>query len=152
MKIKLDFILLFFIALFTGCNSAQKPTDTSNQTPPTAVVNAPKPNETSLPPVSPPERVKPIVPIQRNAETGDAKKPDESNVVTTTFDKIQKGMNYREVAAIIGSPGENAGEFKVEKGSIVMYRWKGKTDKGDWILSAKFENGKLTDKSQFGLK
>lgn len=151
MKIKLNIVLLFFIALFTGCKAAQTPTNTPNQTPPTKVVNGSIPNETP-PPVFQSERVKPTVPAQENTKAGEPKKPDGSNVVTITFDKIQKGMNYREVAAIIGAPGENAGEFKVEKGSVVMYRWKGKTDKGEWILSAKFENGKLTDKSQFGLK
>ncbi len=151
MKIKLNIVLLFFIAIFTGCKAAQTPPDIPNQTPPTTVVNTPKLNETP-PPISQLERVKPTVTVQGNTNAREAKKPDESNAVTTSFDKIQKGMNYREVAAIIGAPGENAGEFKVENGSITMYRWKGKTEKGDWILSAKFENGKLTDKSQFGLK
>lgn len=68
------------------------------------------------------------------------------------FDKIKPGMSYAEVAQILGSGGEKAGEFKIQNGLMAMYRWKGRSEKGEWILSAQFENGKLSNKSQFGLK
>ncbi|MGI8495224.1 MAG: DUF3862 domain-containing protein, partial [Pyrinomonadaceae bacterium] len=111
------------------------------------------PTEIGKTTTAPPQIGKATVPPQANNPTADAKKPTESvAVVLATFDKIQKGMTYAQVAAIIGSPGENAGSFKDETGAMTLYRWTGKAEKGEWILSAKFENGKLADKSQFGLK
>lgn len=78
-----------------------------------------------------------------------------SNVTITMdeFNKIQNGMTYDEVTKIIGDPGELNSETG-KKGTdlyTAMYSYKGEGDIGaNAILT--FQGGKLTNKTQIGLK
>ena len=69
------------------------------------------------------------------------------------FNQIQNGMNYEEVKHIIGSDGEIVSESGQagDQFHTIMYSWK--CEKG---LGANarfmFQEGKLQNKSQFGLK
>ncbi len=151
MKIKI-IIVLSFVWLLADCRASQTTIESTNPTAaPSNVVNTPSPEKT--PPIAAaPESVKPTTSTQQANVKPAAAKTSESAVVIADYNKIQKGMDYKQVAAIIGSPGENAGDFKDGGGTITLYRWTGKSDEGEWTLSAKFQNGKLADKSQFGLK
>ncbi|ALZ64585.1 hypothetical protein FORC13_p100 (plasmid) [Bacillus cereus] len=69
------------------------------------------------------------------------------------FNQIQNGMNYEEVKKIIGSDGEvvsKSGQAG-DQFYTIMYSWKSEKGLG---ANARFmfQEGKLQNKSQFGLK
>lgn len=80
----------------------------------------------------------------------------EASDVTVTkaeFDKVSNGMTYEEVTAIIDGEGNMLSETG-EKGTqyyTVMYDYKGEGDLGA-NANFMFQDGKLQNKSQFGLK
>lgn len=80
----------------------------------------------------------------------------ESSDVTITldeFNKINNGMTYEEVVKIIGGDGNLLSESG-EKGTeyyTVMYEYSGEGDLGA-NANFTFQNDKLQNKSQFGLK
>jgi outer membrane protein assembly factor BamE (lipoprotein component of BamABCDE complex) len=65
------------------------------------------------------------------------------------FNKINIGMTYDEVKAIIGSDGELTSQMKIGKVNSVNYRWKGERYSN---IFASFKDGKLQNKTQNGLK
>ncbi|HFJ9472549.1 TPA: DUF3862 domain-containing protein [Bacillus paranthracis] len=69
------------------------------------------------------------------------------------FDQIQNGMSYDEVKAIIGSEGEVLSESGQagEQFHTIMYKWDGEKGFGA-NANFMFQEGKLQNKSQFGLK
>ncbi len=92
-----------------------------------------------------------VAPIS-DAKTGQVKTLNNSSAILANFDKIKNGMTYAEVARILGSTGEKAGEFEVQDGIMTTYRWKGTEPVGGWEVAAQFNNVKLVNKTQFGLK
>lgn len=76
-----------------------------------------------------------------------------------TFDeykRIQNGMSYKEVVAIIGAEGEEMSRNKIdgvpgvmESVETVMYQW---VNSNGSNMNAIFQNDKLNQKAQFGLK
>ena len=72
-----------------------------------------------------------------------------SNLSVANFNKLEKGMNYAEVAKILGSEGKiiSNGEFGGVK--TTMYEWKG--DSGAFAKVV-FQNDKLYDKAHTGLR
>ncbi|MBJ7987797.1 DUF3862 domain-containing protein [Bacillus cereus] len=69
------------------------------------------------------------------------------------FDQIQNGMSYDEVKTIIGSDGEVLSENGQagEQFHTIMYKWDGEKGFGA-NANFMFQEGKLQNKSQFGLK
>ena len=92
-----------------------------------------------------------------------ANKPDFSrkssggqNVSYAGYQRIQTGMSYGEVVGIIGERGEELARNKMdgvpgvmESIETVMYQWV--NDDGS-SMNAMFQNNKLKQKAQFGLK
>lgn len=77
-------------------------------------------------------------------------------VTLEQFQKIEVGMSYQEVVQIIGSEGEEISRNKIEgiPGVMdlietVMYQW---INVDGSNMNAIFQNDKLFQKSQFGLK
>ncbi|MFC1600782.1 hypothetical protein ACFL34_00340, partial [Candidatus Sumerlaeota bacterium] len=76
-----------------------------------------------------------------------------------TFDEyksIQNGMSYRAVVAIVGAEGEEMVRNKIdgvpgvmESIETVMYQW---VNSNGSNMNAMFQNDKLMQKAQFGLK
>ena len=76
-----------------------------------------------------------------------------------SFDKykqIQNGMSYRKVVSIIGSEGEESSRNKIDgvpgvmsSVETVMYQW---VNGNGSNMNAMFQNDKLIQKAQFGLK
>jgi len=64
------------------------------------------------------------------------------------YNQLKDGMKFDEVVAILGE-GEEQSSTEILGSSIVSYQWKGE---GYAYASATFQNGKMTSKSQFGLK
>lgn len=69
------------------------------------------------------------------------------------FDQIQNGMSYEEVKNIIGSDGEVLSESGQagQQFHTIMYKWDGEKGFGA-NANFMFQEGKLQNKSQFGLK
>ncbi len=163
MKNKLNIFLLFFVAFSMACTSApqkESPTESKIQSPTAATPSAQNqtPDQTASPVNSP--VVSQTAPVKGSAsapqvagKTDSAEieaKPTE--VIIADFNAIETGMTYADVVKILGSNGEKSGDYKTENGSMQLYKWAGKNSNGEWVLSARFDNGKLTNKSQFGLK
>ncbi len=83
--------------------------------------------------------------------TRSEKKSDEPMLTLTKFSQIQTGMSYDEVVAIIGSQGVEQSTNEIGDIRTVMVSW---VNPGVMQGNASiiFQNGKLTSKSQFGLK
>lgn len=67
------------------------------------------------------------------------------------FAALQTGMSYDDAAAIIGSPGELLSENEIAGTRTQMFQWEGEGGFGA-NANAMFQNGKLIQKSQFGLE
>ncbi len=72
------------------------------------------------------------------------------------YDKIKEGMSYAEVKGIIGEDGEEMASSKMDGVSGVvpsistkMYVWKNSNGSN---MNAMFQNGRMIQKAQFGLK
>ncbi|KXI52410.1 MULTISPECIES: DUF3862 domain-containing protein [Bacillus cereus group] len=78
---------------------------------------------------------------------------NKPGVSKAEFDQIQNGMSYDEVKAIIGSDGEVLSESGQagEQFHTIMYKWDGEKGFGA-NANFMFQEGKLQNKSQFGLK
>lgn len=76
---------------------------------------------------------------------------DNNGVNLENYTKLQTGMSYQEVVAILGRPGEEMSTTNVAGYETTMYKWDG--DKGFGAnMNATFQNGKMMSKAQFGLK
>jgi|LSQX01.3.fsa_nt_gb hypothetical protein len=74
----------------------------------------------------------------------------ESQLVTMSeYNQIYDGMTYGDVVRIIGSRGEELSRSSTAGYTITMYAWSNKNGSN---MTAMFENGKLTTKSQLGLR
>lgn len=67
------------------------------------------------------------------------------------FTQLQTGMSYDDAARIIGSPGELLSENEIAGTRTVMYMWDGDSGIGA-NANAMFQDDKLVQKSQFGLR
>ena len=77
-------------------------------------------------------------------------KPAENKLVTKEkYDKLKTGMSYEEVVKIIGWEGEEMSQNEVGGTKTVMYMWQNPDGSN---MNAMFQNDKLIQKSQFGLK
>ena len=86
-----------------------------------------------------------------NSEPQSTVPKDTSGVNMENYSKIQTGMSYEEVVAILGKQGEEVSSNDIAGYKNVMYKWEGDTGFGA-NMNAMFQDGKLFQKAQFGLK
>jgi hypothetical protein len=67
------------------------------------------------------------------------------------YSKLQTGMSYEEVVAILGKTGEEVSSNDIAGYKNVMYKWSCDGSFG-MDMNTMFQNGKLIQKAQFGLK
>ncbi|MBJ8090217.1 DUF3862 domain-containing protein [Bacillus cereus] len=98
------------------------------------------------------EEVKKEEPKKEEPKKEEAPK-NKPGISKAEFDQIQNGMSYDEVKAIIGSDGEVLSETGQagEQFHTIMYKWDGEKGFGA-NANFMFQEGKLQNKSQFGLK
>ncbi|MDA1553048.1 MULTISPECIES: DUF3862 domain-containing protein [Bacillus cereus group] len=98
------------------------------------------------------EEVKKEEPKKEEPKKEEAPK-NKPGISKAEFDQIQNGMSYDEVKAIIGSDGEVLSESGQagEQFHTIMYKWDGEKGFGA-NANFMFQEGKLQNKSQFGLK
>lgn len=134
MKNKFNFFIFALIALsiVTGCNktgSANKIANNSN------AANAATENKSAATNanVSAPMNVNP-------------------NITAANFAKLQNGMTYKEVVKILGAEGELLSNYEIPELKTVMYQWKGEGYGATPSLKLVFQNDKLVDKANTGVK
>lgn len=90
------------------------------------------------------ERIAPSAPMQTQAAEDTTPRPTQANYL-----KLQIGMTYDQVVAIVGEPTEELSRMAIGENESVVYLWKASTFGGN--MNATFGNGKLVSKAQFGL-
>lgn len=78
-----------------------------------------------------------------------AEEEEDSEVTKAEYDQIKNGMSYKEVVSIIGFEGEENSQNEIAGTKTIMYTWM--NDNGS-NMNAMFQNDKLIQKAQFGLK
>lgn len=72
-----------------------------------------------------------------------------TGVTMANFNRLKTGMRYAEAVKILGSEGEVMSENEIAGHHTIMYKW---DSSGLGNMNAMFQNGKLVQKAQFGLK
>lgn len=80
----------------------------------------------------------------------EVQKQQEANTITLAqFNQIQNGMTYQQVVQIIGRQGTVISENNIVDIHTIMYQWEAGFMAN---MNAMFQNDKLMQKAQFGLK
>lgn len=88
---------------------------------------------------------------QNSTKLSTPKPEDTTGVNTKNYSKLQTGMSYEEVVAILGQNGEEISSNDIAGYKNVMYKWNGDSGFGA-NMNAMFQNGKLIQKAQYGLQ
>jgi hypothetical protein len=88
-------------------------------------------------------------PAVQSAKTEQPQEP-QSQVTMANYNSINSGMSYEEVVAILGEEGTELSSNELAGYKTIMYQWKGAGFASN--MNAMFQNGKLMQKAQFGLK
>lgn len=73
---------------------------------------------------------------------------DSTKIDAGKFAKIENGMTYDEVVSIIGSEGSEQSTNEIGGIKTTMYEWE---SDGWGVATITFQNGKVTNKTQFGV-
>lgn len=73
-----------------------------------------------------------------------------TGVTRENYLALHTGMSYADAVAILGSPGEEISRSDIAGYTTVMYQWT--TAFGLGNMNAMFQNDKLIQKAQFGLR
>ncbi|MDM5430773.1 DUF3862 domain-containing protein [Bacillus mycoides] len=135
------FIVLSFIVAIAGGGDDKKKTTSTE----------PKQEALTTTPITK-EEPKKEEPKKEEPKKEEAPK-NKPGINKAKFDQIQNGMSYEEVKNIIGSDGEviSEGGQAGDQFHTIMYSWKGEKGLGA-NANFMFLEGKLQNKSQFGLK
>lgn len=83
------------------------------------------------------------------ASTESFSEKEVSGLTEEKFNKIETGMSYDEVVAIIGEDGTNISESEVAGIKTVIYEWTSSEKWGNANIT--FQDGKVINKAQFGV-
>lgn len=78
-----------------------------------------------------------------------AEKQADTGLTMAKYQQIREGMTYREAVEILGAEGTELSSSDVAGHRTVMYMWEGS---GGANMNAMFQNGRLIQKAQFGLR
>ncbi len=78
-----------------------------------------------------------------------AQGPGSPRVTLASYERVQIGMTYDEVAAVFGGPGVRTAQIKVGGEWLEFYSWK---DIGDGHATIVFKNGRVSEENQNGLR
>lgn len=74
---------------------------------------------------------------------------DDGTITASKFTQIHSGMSYEDVVDIMGSPGSEQSSSDVAGFNTTMVQWANADGSNAMIM---FQNGRVTMKSQFGLR
>jgi hypothetical protein len=84
---------------------------------------------------------------ETTAAAADAK--PEPSLSMAGYNQIRNGMTFEQVTAIIGNPSQEMSRSELAGTETVMYLWEGSLGAN---MNAMFQDGKLIQKAQFGLR
>lgn len=90
----------------------------------------------------------PSVATEQLITTAPVKQPTKLSATIAGFNRVQPGMSYADVVAIVGEPTEEMSRSAIGENEAVTYRW----SNGWGTMTALFQNGLLVTKAQAGLK
>lgn len=73
-----------------------------------------------------------------------------AGVTMANYLRLETGMSYAQVVAILGKPGSEMSSNEIAGTRTVMYQWEGSSFGAN--MNAMFQNDKMMQKAQFGLK
>lgn len=74
------------------------------------------------------------------------------DVTLANFNSLRSGMSYQQVVNILGKPGTLVSESNLAGYNTVMYSWQSPRGATGANMNAMFQNGRLVQKAQFGLR
>lgn len=77
--------------------------------------------------------------------------PSSYGVTLAGYSQLRTGMTYKEVIRILGREGVEISRNDLAGYTTVMYQWEGEGSPGA-NMNAMFQNGRLIQKAQFGLR
>lgn len=93
-----------------------------------------------------PERPEPKLASAQSATPAQPK----AGVTLANYLRLQTGMSYADVAAILGKSGTEMSSNEIAGTRTVMYQWDGTSSGAN--MNAMFQNDRMIQKAQFGLK
>jgi hypothetical protein len=92
----------------------------------------------------------PVNAPSQSADLAAASTPMSSPTATMAgFNRLSNGMTYAQVVAIVGEPSQELARNEIAGTETVMYSW----DAGIGAnMNAMFQNGKMMQKAQMGLR
>ncbi|QIW21221.1 DUF3862 domain-containing protein [Bacillus thuringiensis] len=110
-------------------------------------------DKVEAPSTEPKQEAQTTAPVTKEEPKIEEAPKNKPGINKAKFDQIQNGMSYEEVKNIIGSDGEviSEGGQAGDQFHTIMYSWKGEKGLGA-NANFMFLEGKLQNKSQFGLK
>jgi hypothetical protein len=90
-------------------------------------------------------------PVERPAAAVTQAPQVKPGVTMVNYQRLQTGMTYEEVVAILGSPGQELSSNEIAGIRTVMYMWSGGSFTGA-NMNAMFQNDGMVQKAQFGLR
>ena len=78
-----------------------------------------------------------------------------AGVTMASYNRLKPGMTYLEVVKILGKEGTEVSSNEIAGIKAVMYQWNADGLSGALLggnMNAIFQNGKLVQKAQFGLR
>lgn len=76
--------------------------------------------------------------------------PAAEGVTMAGYQRLQTGMTYRQVVAILGEEGEELSSNEIAGTRTVMYKWSTRFGTGN--MNVMFQDDKMIQKAQFGLQ
>jgi cytoskeletal protein RodZ len=138
----LSLIGVIWLAMILGCtlpkdnsNGPSSPTQNSNSS---STQNA---STTSSPT---PQR------SQSNTASTPSTSSSAPGVTMANYTRLKTGMTYAQVVEILGKEGTELSSNEISGIKTVMYQWEGEGFGAN--MNAMFQNGKMIQKAQFGLK
>ncbi|EOO71750.1 DUF3862 domain-containing protein [Bacillus mycoides] len=110
-------------------------------------------DKVEAPSTEPKQEAQTTAPVTKEEPKIEEAPKNKPGINKAKFDQIQNGMSYEEVKNIIGSDGKviSEGGQAGDHFHTIMYSWKGEKGLGA-NANFMFLEGKLQNKSQFGLK
>lgn len=84
-----------------------------------------------------------------DTSAADASEAEAPSLSMDGYNRLKNGMTFDQVTAIVGQPSQEMSRNEIAGTETVMYMWEGSLGAN---MNAMFQNGKMIQKAQFGLR